>query len=192
MRAVEEPSIKGAAIAAVQEHLALAVERGAITRDAIEARLRPEDLFLLDDKIESSLWYPVESVARANEILIETLGEGSLDYMIESGRDTAARFQREGVFAAFIHDAARRGDKMGPVLVRISELALNFGAWEFEGDSMCDFTVTVRDAARLPEPTRYSILGFIETLAGDLAGAKIRVETTRPEASVVTYRGVSA
>ncbi len=181
-------SIKGAAITRIREQLEEAMEKGLITRDEIEVRLHAEDMFVVEEKIEPSLWYPLDSVARASDILVETLGAGDIRFMVDSGRETARRFQNEGIFAAFIQDAAMRGDKMGPVLVKISQLALDIGRWEFEGESMRDFTVTVGDAADLPETTRYSILGFIECLASDLAGTPLHAETTRPDPSNVLYR----
>ena len=182
------PALKGAAVHRTIDLLKEAIEAGQISMDDVTVRLEASDLNLLDEKIESSLWYPVDSVSRISELLLETLGKNDYDFMVDQGRETAARFQREGIFAAFIQDAAKRGDRMGPTLVEISELALNFGDWSFEGESMQDFTITVRDALQLPETMRYSILGFIETLASDLAGVQMEASTSREDASVVVYR----
>ncbi len=41
-----------------------AIDEGRISRDAVTARLEAEDLALLDEKIESSLWYPVAAIPR--------------------------------------------------------------------------------------------------------------------------------
>lgn len=183
------PSIKGAAVGGTVDLVHEALASGRISREHLTIRLEPGDLVLIDEKIEQTLWYPIDSVARIGELLVETLGAGSYDFMVGIGQETAARFQREGVFAAFIQDAASRGERMGPVLVRISELALNFARWSFEGDSMEDFTVRVAEAGELPESTRYSVEGFIRTLASDLAGVSIVVESSRPQPDIVLFRG---
>lgn len=186
---MNEPSIKGAAITGTVDLVRQLVAEGHLSADEIEVRLEAGDLALLDEKIEPTLWYPIASVGRLGDLVVQTLGEGDLEVMVSLGEETARRFQQEGVFAAFIREAAQRGERVGEVLVNLSELTFDFGRWNFDGDALEAFTVWMTDAEPLPEPTRHSILGFIRELASSLAGVDIRVESHRPRPGVVIYRG---
>jgi hypothetical protein len=184
-----EPSIKGAAIVGTVERLRTLLDSDALSRHEIETRLSPEALRLIEQDVEPSLWYPVKPVAEIGELLMHAIGADSYDFMVRIGEGTAERFQKEGIFKAFIDSAAKHGDRVGQVVVRISELGFSFGDWTFEGNMLDEFTVTVRNAEPLPEPTRFSVLGFTQGLASSLAQVPIKVVSERPEPGTIIYRG---
>lgn len=187
---MNEPAIKGHVVHGTVDLLKEAIANGRISTEVVTARLEARDLRMLDEKIESSLWYPADSLHRISELLMEELGKGRDDYdfMVEIGRSSAERFRREGVFAAFIREAEKRGDRMLTVLIKLAELALNFGEWSFEGEIKRDFSVTVRDCSGLSDTMRYSTLGFIETLACELTQTPMKAATRREKPDVVVYR----
>lgn len=184
-----EPSIKGAAVVGTLDRLQMAIDAGVLGPADLERKLDASALRLASSKIEPSLWYPVAPVAQIGELLMRTIGNNSYDFMVEIGCATAKRFQREGVFKVFIENAARHGERVGQTIIRISELAFNFGSWSFEGNLLTSFEVTMRNADPLPEATRYSVLGFTQELASDLAGTPMKVVSLRPEPGIVLYQG---
>ena len=55
------PCIKGSVFSGVVEDVEHLVREGRISREKIEAKLGEEALAHLDESIQPSLWYPIES-----------------------------------------------------------------------------------------------------------------------------------
>jgi len=70
------PSIKGSAFSSVIDDVRRLRDEGRLGSDELEARLEAADLALIDEKIQTALWYPIESYRRLSELLLDVEGGG--------------------------------------------------------------------------------------------------------------------
>jgi len=188
---VAVPSIKGTAIQSVAEDIQALIASGRITRQSIEARLEPEDLRILDDKVLPGLWYPLASYRRLTEILIEVDGGGTPDYVVRRGARAAER-----LFAAGLYLQLERGEELGVqkrergevwteregnLVASIAGAIFNVSRWRFRVDATDPAIqhIEVTEAEALPEISRLAAQGFIEYSTSRLSGAPVRVTSER-------------
>ena len=83
------PCYKGSVVAGAVTELNKRLDCGEITRDEAERFLQPEDFDMLEGVVMASQFYPLAAYARMCELLFQTIGRGSKDYLDEQGRESA-------------------------------------------------------------------------------------------------------
>jgi hypothetical protein len=201
------PSIKGSAIIAAVADVNRLLEAGRISREDLEVRLEAEDLELIDEKIQVSVWYPVASYGRIADLLAEVeAGPGGREaYLMRRGRATADRLFEAGLYTQ-LERVKERVDNLDdaqvfdPYQVRLTlslwGAMVNFTRWHFEPNPEApeSFTCEVSDAAAFPEALRLSNAGFLEGVFSRLVNSPVEVtiQTTGPDTFLYRARVLSA
>jgi hypothetical protein len=182
------PCLKGVTMQAAVRRLEAHRESGKLTDEALEAKLEPEDLELLEQRVAPTLWYPIDAYDRIMLLLRETEGGMGDDWWIRYGEASAAEILAFGPVQAMLKGARSFGPRAGIVLVRMSTLYFNFSKWHFEGESLEAFEVEVSGAEPMSEPCRLIVLGFLRHLAQVFVGHEVAIESDRPVQSRIIYR----
>jgi hypothetical protein len=181
---VTTPSIKGTAFASAVADLQDFLDRGRLTREQLEVRLRKEDLELIDGKILPGDWYPIDSYGRILELLGSVAGGGP-SYHLQRGRRTAERLFGSGIYKQFDRAAEKRGKTDSAALVSImltvGRTLYNFGSWEIvrDGSGGRRLRFELRQMEALPENARITIQGFVEWAAEHIVGGGVSVDSRR-------------
>lgn len=105
-----EPSVKGSlfvtGVAAVRRYR----DAGLLSEDQIAARLGPAALEALDQKIDISLWYPIDAFCEMVDLDWETAAERDPVYMRRLGAVAARRFFERGIYQQL--DYAKRAERV--------------------------------------------------------------------------------
>ena len=186
-----EPSIKGTAIETLVSDVCRLVEEGHISDEQIEACLQPEDLRLLEEKIQIAVWYPIASYRRLSELLLELEGQGRPQYVVERGARAAARLFDSGIYYQLQRGAERAAELRrdgdgwtrsdGNLMASLSGAIFNFSRWRFEVASQDPvvYRIEASEATELPEVARLAAQGFIEHAASRVAGVPFTVKSAR-------------
>ena len=173
-----------AAVRRLQAHR----DSGKLTDEVLEAKLEPEDLDMLEQRISPTLWYPIDAYDRVMDVLRETEGGMGDDWWVQYGAASAAEILDFRPIQALLRAARGFGPRAGTVLVRMSPLYFNFSKWRFDGESLEDFEVEVTEAEPMSEPCRLIVLGFLRHLAQEFLGHEILLESDRPAHGRIIYR----
>ena len=183
--------VKGTAIESVVNDVKQLVETGAISQEALEARLHAEDLRLLENKIVAALWYPLGSYGRLMELLFEVEGRRSTEYLVERGRRAADRVRATGLYSQLKSDWSTWGDRVGKILATLGPAMYKDTQWRIElarsGGSRMELRLEVDCPAEFPDVCRWPTQGFIELLAQLYSGEsdiRMRSERVSPERMV--------
>jgi len=112
-------AIKGTALESVIDDVNRLIDEGRFSRDDLEIWLLAPDLELLDRKINSAGWYPVDSYGRLSDLLMEHEGQGQSEYLVERGRRAAERLKASGIYSQLSADRERWGDRLGAIMASI-------------------------------------------------------------------------
>jgi len=187
------PSVKGVVLQLAVDAVRQLLAQGRVRREALEVRLDPEDLEILEQKVLPGMWYPVASVGRLLEVSTQDAqARGGVQALVEVGARSASRLLDSELYGAFLATAKACGERAGPVLVRLAPLLLNFSRWSYH-EGACpgrSFRVIVEEAGELPEILRFLAQGFILYLAERTAGGRVRLTSARPAADRIVYTGL--
>jgi hypothetical protein len=189
---VRVPSIKGSVFSSVVEDVERLIREGRVSREKLEAKLGEEALAHLDESIQPSLWYPIESYRVLSELLVEIEGRGRIEYMFERGERSAQRLFNEGLYEQLRYasekaesDTRAQSQKAGRLIVTLAPAMFNFTRWSFHADPETPkrFTIQVDDARDFPEVLRYSAAGFCHAVAETACKAKLSIlhERVQPD-----------
>jgi hypothetical protein len=184
--------VKGSAIESVVADVRRLVEQGQISRDVLDARLKAEDLELLDQKIVPALWYGLGSYGRLMELLFEVEGRRSHDYLVERGRRAADRIRATGLYAQLKGDWSNWGERVGRILATLGPAMYKDTQWRiqmFSDGGPVRFRLEVDCPPEFPDVCRYPTQGFVDYLARMYNGARIRVRSERPSAERMVFVG---
>jgi hypothetical protein len=181
-------NVKGASFLRTCEAVHGFVEQGLISRDALEVQLSADALRLLEQKVEPSLWYPLDAVDELSRLLVDFEGEGDPRYMCTVGERSLHGLLERDTFRNFIEGAMLQIGNEGPTLIRLAGLIYDFGCWTFEGDDLREFVVTLDEAGSLPEIAPHTICGFMEALVAHCSDHRVRVTLDRPSRDRVIFR----
>ena len=183
------PSIKGSVFASVVEDVERLVREGRVSREEIEAKIGEEASSHLDESIQPSLWYPIESYRVLSEVLMEFEGGGRMEYMFERGERSAERLLAKGLYEQLRYasekierDTRAKVQSTGRLIVTLAPAMFNFTKWSFHVDpeTAKRFTIQVDDARDLPEVLRYSSAGFCHVVSETACRAKLSIRHERP------------
>jgi hypothetical protein len=174
------PSVKGSVFSSVVEDVLKSIEKGAVRKDQLGRWLRPEDLALLDEKINVATWYPISAYARMGELLRDVEGGGNNEYLRQLGRQTARRLLDAGFYSQleYLHRAEigrANGDRARfeafgrdlRLLTTISASILSFSRWAMKPDPErpLQYLIEVSEAKDFPEVLCWRSEGFINEMA---------------------------
>jgi len=177
---MDVPSIKGLTLGPTCDRVNALVESGRISRTDLEATLHPQDLRLLEQRPEPTLWYPIDSVARLNELLIRESGGDGPKLMRELGAGAVELLLQGGGSRLFLDGIRKLGNRAGEALVQLAKLLLNFGAWSYLQPSPEHAVIEAREVKALPETLRFAIEGLIQVLVPKFLGMTVIVSSERP------------
>lgn len=203
-----QPSVKGTIVAGVSESLAALRDAGRVTNEELEARLEPEELALLEGKVNTAAWYPMTSYARLLQTLGDVDGGGRPGYFVERGRFNARRLMDAGLYEqlgfllrwsesvgdgprdpAALVSSYKRNLKL---VITLASSIYNVGRWCIETDE--DYPgrvwIAVREASAYSEPMRLAAEGFLNECArerGRVGGVDLYT-SERPRPDLILFR----
>jgi hypothetical protein len=184
------PSIKATGFQSAADDLMRLVESGRLSRAELEARLPASDSVYLGKTLAASSWVPIEVYVRVGDILVELEGGGDARaYFRARGRRAAERLHRAGLYKQFDASVETWGKRAGNIATTMSGVLYNFGRWTFETKPGREpFTITVEDAAALPEYLRFVGEGFIEYTSSHMSeGREAEVISKRVTPDRIVY-----
>ncbi len=183
------PSIKGMAMQSAVLDVARLLEARRVTPEELEVRLAPEDLHLLDDKLNPAAWYPIESYRRFVRVLVDKEAHGRVEeYLMQRGWRAAERIKGSGLYGQL--DASREtwGDRVGRIVVSIASVLYNFTRWSIElVKEDRPYRVIVDDARDFVDECRYTAQGFVAYSSTLVDGRPVDVTSSRPTSDRVVY-----
>jgi len=191
------PSIKGSALSSVVEDVRALRDSGRVSTDRLEASLAAVDLALLDDKVQPALWYPIRSYARLTELLLDVVGGGDPQYVVDRGARAAQRIWDSGLYVQLQlgEEKAQRARRSGGamslrdarVITTLSGALFNFTVWKYRVEGN-EGVIAVSEAADLPEVSVWASRGFLEYVASRLSRVETTVAATRVAPDLVEFR----
>jgi hypothetical protein len=175
-----EPAIKGSAVTALVEDVARCLEEGRVSLEEVEARLEPEDVALLEEKISPAKWYPIDQYRRLTDLLFEFTGDGRdfETYLKERGAAAAERLMQSGLYQQLDYSTRQadanseqtsREQLRRETRLRLSLIAgiVNRGSADIapDPDRPDQLRIELRDASEIPDCLGHTIAGFIERCA---------------------------
>jgi hypothetical protein len=174
------PSIKGTVFAGVVEDVRKVLDSGSTSRQYAARWLEPGDFALLDKPVTITRWYDIRSYTRMNQLLLEVEGDGSNEYLRESGRQTARRLLESGLHTQleYLQRSEVTKTAKGParftalgrdlhLLTTISASILNFSRWSSQPDPQREgrYVIEVTEARDFPEVLAWRSDGFVNEMA---------------------------
>ncbi len=195
--------IKGSVISELVEDIRKLHSDGTIDDALLDARLQPEDVAMLGQTVVPSQWYDIGFYTRLTELLRDTLGDGTSDFVRLRGRAKGERLIEAGLYQQM--EYARRAeavDQLDPaqrfqaygrdlrLMVTLGGSILNFGTWTVEPDPKHAhrYQVVVSDAADFPDVLGWSSLGLIESMSAQHAMTSALWLYERPRFDRVLFR----
>jgi hypothetical protein len=191
-------AIKGTALESVIDDVNRLVDEGRFSRDDLEIWLLAPDLELLDRKINSAGWYPIDSYGRLSDLLMQHEGQGQSEYLVERGRRAAERLKASGIYSQLSADRQRWGDRLGAIMASIGPAMFKDSEWSFEQASAeagasQRFKIHVRVTQGFPEAGRHAAQGFIDFLSNQSwAEGDVQVESRRLSDTELEFSALEA
>ena len=191
--AAVEPSVKGSlfvtGVAAARRYR----DAGLLSEDQIAARLGPAALEALDQKIDSSRWYPIEAFCEMVDLDWETAAERDPAYMLRLGAVAARRFFERGIYQQL--DYAKRAGRVENrgALLRQAKLITTvtnslYSFLEIDVRVVNNvLEIVYGNAAPLSEALRYTTIGFMNEV-NRWQGSSRRWTSERVTPDLVLFR----
>lgn len=185
-----EASVKGMLLEPPMRRVRKLVDAGKLDEDALEEWLEPGEETLLFERPHAGFWYPIALHDRLMRLLCRFEGGDDPRWWVEFGRSEADGVLSRGPLRTLVKGASAFGSRAGVALVRMAELAFNFGRWRFRGEGLEEFAVEGEDVEDLPESFRWVLEGFIAEVAHRVAGVELCVTSERPAPDRVRFEAV--
>jgi len=203
---VDRPAIKGTLFSAVVDDLNQAIATGRVAAAKVETQLGPEEIDLLEAKINAAGWYDIHTYHRMVGLLCELEG-GHDAYWEERGRRAARRLADSGIYQQFDYlgrtkasgqtDPQARFQAFGKdirLLLSLQAAMLNFGEWKTvvdpeHGDRYC---IEIHGIDGIPDGIFMATAGIVNEMSV-MARSKNshgwEYERVRPDLAVVRMTG---
>ena len=186
------PSIKGTAYNSVHEDLHHMIDDGRVTRDELEATLSKAELEGFDSKVLASKWYPISTYRKLLALVAAKEGKGRVeDYLQDRGWRAAERLKEAGIYRQLGSEEGNGkswGARVADLVAKISGLHYNFTRWSVdEPENPATFHVVVDDARDFADECRFTAQGFVAFAATMIAGAPVKISSTRPTPDRIIY-----
>jgi hypothetical protein len=183
--------IKGSAIESLVAEVNRLLLEGQIRQDELEAKLQPEDLEILGQRVQAALWYPLGTYERLTQLMLQLEGRGEIEYVVERGRKAAARLRDSGIYAQLTSDRNKLGDRLGRIMVTLGPAMYHDTQWSFHFEhprSLTNFRIETRVPSAFPELARFAAQGFIEYLSNSDRARPIVVSSERASPTLIVFR----
>jgi hypothetical protein len=186
------PSIKGTAYNSVHDDLHRMIDDGRISEDELGARLSREELELFESKVLATKWYPIDTYRKLLALVAEKEAKGRIEeYLVERGWRAAERLKEAGIYRQLgADDGAGKswGARVANLVTKISGLLYNFTRWSVdEPENETVLHVNVDEAKDFADECRYTAQGFVAFAATLMAGAPVKISSTRPTPDRIVY-----
>jgi hypothetical protein len=183
---MKEPAIKGTLFAAVVDDLNRLVESGRIDAGAVESRLAPREIALLEAKVNAAGWYDLATYHRMVALLCDAEGGGSDRYWQERGRKAARRMADAGIYqqldyigrtqSSGVTDREARFKALAKdlrLLLSVHAAMLNFGEWKtlVDPDQGDRYRVEISGISGIPDGIFLATAGMFNGLS-ELASSR--------------------
>ncbi len=195
-----EPSelcIKGTAFLIARRDLLALIEVGRFSRAALERRLEPADLAVLDEHPLPTSWYPVALYDRLLTVLMDVEGAGDPRYLVQRARKGMEALMRSGIYkqlerAEVVLRETREGwfERTGHILATLPSAFFNRGSWKLsrdEGRRM--FTLEGTGLDGMTQNVAQIVQGAVEFAAEQLIETPVEVIVQRPRDGRVVFQG---
>ena len=197
------PSIKGSVMAGRAEILKKFLDANPVDAATLESRFEPGDLkLLLEQPIASARWYDIRIYARMQEFLRDFEGNGSNQYLVDSGMRSAESLIRAGTYQQM--DYLRRTQHSSKsseeerfaafgrdlrLLITVSYSILNFAPCEVIEDPNHELRHIIQhtDAKDYPEVLCWTNQGFTNRMAAEHGSPNLWY-WERPRRDLVWFR----
>jgi hypothetical protein len=192
-----ELKVRGPSFQIARRDVLVLVESGRLTRAALEARLDPDDLELLEETPRPNAWYPLATYDRLLAVLLEFEGNGDPGYLVRRAHKGSEELMRRGILgqlesAESIVRAQNGGnwfEQAGHVLATIPAALFDRGSWRLSADEpKQSFTLEGTGLEGMTPNVAQIIQGGIEYVASELIRARVEV-TLRLRGDRVTFTG---
>jgi hypothetical protein len=193
-----ERSIKGTVIVELVEDVRKLLVEGDLPQSEVEARLRPEDLEILEQNaVVPSKWYDVEFYRRLTELLRDSVGGGRNEFVRQRGFERGKKLIAAGLYQQLEYlgrsqvnrelDPKARFEAYGrdlKLLVTLSASLMNFARWSVVRDPVHEdrYRIEVHDASDIPDVLGWATEGIIDAMASSHGYAGLwRYERLAPD-----------
>ncbi|HVH06070.1 MAG TPA: hypothetical protein VNE71_08750 [Myxococcota bacterium] len=192
-----ELKIRGPSFQIARRDVLVLVESGRLTRAALEARLDPDDLELLEETPRPNAWYPLATYDRLLALLVEFEGQGDPTYLVRRAHKGSEELMRGGVMRQLesadtvvrTQEGGSWFEQAGHVLATIPAALFDRGSWRLSADEpKRSFTLEGTGLVGLTPNVAQIIQGGIEYVASELIHAPVEV-TLRLRGDRVTFVG---
>jgi hypothetical protein len=193
-----ELKVRGPSFQLARRDVLALVESGRLTRTALEARLDPDDLELLEETPRTNAWYPLPTYDRFLAVLLEFEGNGDPGYLVKRAHKSSAELMRRGGVLGQLEAAesmvrTQTGgswfEQAGHVLATIPAALFDRGSWRLSADEpKRSFTLEGTGLEGMTANVAHIIQGGIEYVASELIQSRVEV-TLRLRGDRVTFTG---
>ncbi|HTO08474.1 MAG TPA: hypothetical protein VMR86_15615 [Myxococcota bacterium] len=186
------PSIKGTAYNSVHEDLHRMIDEGRVSRDELEAALSRAEIDVFDSKVLASKWYPITTYRKLLALVAAKEAKGRTEqYLADRGWRAAERLKEAGIYKQLGSDEGAGkswGARVADLVAKVSGLLYNFTRWSVdEPQNPSTFHVIVDDARDFDDECRFTAQGFVAFAASMIAGAPVKISSTRPTPDRIVY-----
>lgn len=188
-------SVKGIFLAGAVATVRKAIREGRVAREQVELRLDPQDVPFLDEKVDISLWYPVETLGHFLDVLADVDAAADREEALRQiGRAAADMAAQTGRYRQL--DPGRKAGSSHSELLRYGRLVTSvitafydFSRMSFGPDpeGTGAFQIDWYDVGELPESNRHCAQGFIEQVARHAADDRMVVDSARPSPDHIVF-----
>ena len=194
---MSKPSIKGIAITQLIEDVRSFRDRSSDCRNRVEARVSAAGLALLEEKIQTASWYPIDAYQSLTRFLWETEGQGRVEYLHQRGASSAERVLATAMYQqiSFLrerydptdHESFARQLKL---IVTLQGVFFNFTTWHVsqDPDHQDRLQIEIRDAEHFPEELCHTTAGFVTRLAAEVRETGLQWYPERARRDLVVLR----
>ena len=192
-----ELSIKGTAFLLARRDVLALVDAGRLSRVALERRLEPQDLALLDETPLPTSWYPLPTYDRLLRVLMDIEGGGETSYLVQRARKGMEALMRGGIYkqleraeAVAREQGAGWFERTGHILATLPTAFFNKGSWRLSRDEKKKmFTLEGSGLEGMPANVAHIVQGAVEFAAEQLIESPVRVAVQRSRDGRVVFVG---
>jgi len=189
------PSTKGLLLISAVVGLRRSLESEAHSSEGLGVALEPEDLALLEQKLEPTSWYPVATLGRMNELLAKLAGGDREDALREMGAVAAESVRDTGTYSQMDYEDGVLAEASALELRGFSrqtstlhEMFFNYGTVRVVSDEAGQIRIHYEGMADHPDSIRLTSEGYTGAMATRALGRSCRVESEDVARDSYTFR----
>ena len=191
-----ELNIKGTAFLTARRDVLALVESGRFSRVALERRLKPQDLALLEETPLATSWYPLATYDRLLRVLMDIEGNGDTRYLVARARKAMDALMKSGIYRQLerAQVVAREGqgwfERSGHILATLPTAFFDKGSWKLSADeTKKTFVLEGTGLHGMTENVAHIVQGALELVAEQLTESPAQVAVQRVRDGRVVFQG---